>query len=117
MLRGVEESDKAVIVVVSSKECPACQEYMPRFLQMDQYYNPDTPVFVVDIDGVGKNGPESKFKWDEWFYKFKINVLPTTLVLRRNQMRSTGAQGGYKSFEGGLDNNQIKKVFDLARNV
>lgn len=117
MLRGIEGSDKAVIVVVSSKTCPACQEYMPRFLEMDQYYNPDTPVFILDIDGVGKNGPESKFKWDMWLYTFKIDVLPTTLVLRRNQTESNGARGGYKSFEGGLDNTQIKKVFDLARSA
>lgn len=89
-----------VIVVFAMKDCPACEEYMPRFQAVANQFAGRVPYQVLDA-----NAPSAQAVAD----RFKIEATPTTMVLRR-------PTGAIKA-EGSLSDADILRLFNIAAAV
>lgn len=89
-----------VVLVFHMNGCPACREYMPRFKAKAEKYRGKLDVRHLNIS-------HSVMSVQDTAKKFKIEYLPTTLVLGDGDKV-------LKRKEGGVDNSQIEKLLAFA---
>lgn len=87
---------RVIVVVFAMPDCPACEDYVPRFLRYAApYQQAGIPVFVYNV---ASEDP----KLQEFADRYKVQVTPTTLVLPRGQ--------GHLKVEGGLPDAAIDRL-------
>jgi thiol-disulfide isomerase/thioredoxin len=81
------QGERVIVVVFAMPDCPACEEYLPRFLaRAEAYRKAGVPVFVYDVSSEDP-------KLNAFADRYKIRATPTTLVLPRGagMLRAEGA--------------------------
>ncbi len=97
-------------------ECPACENYLPRFiaeveaLRQQGYpfvvYEPGQPIAQGSIPVLVYDAAAPNVDIQQFADKYQVTATPTTLVLTRGT-------GSFKA-EGSLANNQIQWILMMA---
>lgn len=98
-------------------ECPACENYLPRFiaeveaLKQQGYpfiiHEPDQPIPQGSIPVLIYDAASLNVDVQQFADKYQVTATPTTLVLTRGT-------GSFKA-EGSLANNQIQWILMMAQ--
>lgn len=107
---------RAVIVIFAMGECPACENYLPRFLAEAEalrqqgypfiVYEPGVPLQPSAIPILIYDAASPNVDVQQFADKYQVTATPTTLVLSRGT-------GSFKA-EGSLANNQIAWILMMA---
>lgn len=90
------KSDK-IVVVFHSNTCHFCHDYLPRFRRIAVKYRPFVEIKSVKL--VARN--------EELLDRYKIEGLPTTVILDANERL-------LKKVEGAIPDAEIEKLFKTA---
>ncbi len=106
----------AVIYVFAMGDCPACEEYLPRFLsRLSAYAAAGTPFVVVGEHDAIRPGTVPVLVYDaaaedpavqDLADRFAVRATPATVVALRGP-------GTFKS-EGSLGNYQVDQLLELV---
>ena len=87
------------IIVFIQDGCPACEEYMPKFLAVAEQYKGCLPVIIADVNMF----PGAADVW-------RIQSTPTTLIARY------GNRGFAGFIDGDGSEDRIRSLFSAAAN-
>jgi thiol-disulfide isomerase/thioredoxin len=100
---SVPQTAKVVMVVISMADCPACEDYLPRFQRIAaNYAQVGIPVLYLDAEDED-SGVQA------WMDGHGVEATPTTLLLRRPE-----AGGGVWKLDGSQPDAAIQQAFDFA---
>lgn len=110
------DKQKVVVIVFAMGECPACENYLPRFISEVEALRAHGYPFVVYVPGqpIAPNAipvlvydagsPDATIQGIA--DRYGVSATPSTLVLTRGP-------GSFKT-EGALANNQISWLLNMA---
>jgi thioredoxin-related protein len=102
-----------IVVVFGLEGCPACADYTPRLLDRLRQRDNANDFFVYQgalenkIPVLFYDGGSEDEKVQAFADRYKVNAMPTTLVLRRGT--------GVLKAEGALDDGRINALLGLAK--
>lgn len=96
-------NERVLVIVFGMTDCPACEEYIPRFMARARPFQTNgVPVFVYDVAS-----PDPRLQ--AFADRYEISGTPTTLVLPRGK--------GFIKVEGVLDDHQIDDLLRKAYGI
>jgi hypothetical protein len=95
---------RVIVVVFAMPDCPACEDYVPRFLKRAAPYQQQggVPVFIYNAASEDPN-------LQAFADRFSISATPTTLVLPRGP--------GHIKVEGSIDDAMIETLLRRAYGI
>lgn len=87
------------IIVWTQEGCPACEEFMPKFMDIAQQYKGCLPVIIADVSMFPRAAD-----------LFRVQSTPTTLISRY------GRRGFAGFIDGDAPEERIRNLFAAAVN-
>jgi thiol-disulfide isomerase/thioredoxin len=84
------------VIVWTQEGCPACEDYIPRFLQIAKRYERCLPILIVDVN-----------RFPEAADAFGVMNTPTTFVSRYGQR-------SFRFLDGDVPEYAIESLFQAA---
>lgn len=88
---------RVAVVVFHQKDCPACEDYLPRFQKIMPAYAHCMPIYLMDI---------ADPRYNAFSDRHNVEATPTTLILYRRKSPI--------KIEGAIDDNEIHRVLTKA---